>query len=91
MIKGTTTLKMNNSPSYEVQASYEVFPLLRALTYSAKKPNPITSQSVNTATTIVGVFISQIAPAITKTEENILEAVLRANDKGTLAGYWDLK
>jgi uncharacterized protein YdaL len=53
---------MNNTPSYEVQASYGVFPFLRAVTYSAKNPKPITSQSVNTATTIVGVFISQIAP-----------------------------
>jgi hypothetical protein len=74
MIKGTTTLKMNNSPSYEVQASYEVFPLLRALTYSAKKPNPITSQSVNTATTIVGVFISQIVAVFPKTGKTILKA-----------------
>ena len=60
--KGTTTLKMNNTPSYEVQASYGVFPFLRAVTYSAKKPNPITSQSVNTPTIIVGVFIFQITP-----------------------------
>jgi hypothetical protein len=74
MIKGTTTLKMNNSPSYEVQASYEVFPLLRALTYPAKKPNPITSQSVNTATTIVGVFISQIVAVFPKTGKTILKA-----------------
>ena len=54
---------MNNTPSYEVQASYGVFPFLRAVTYSAKKPSPITSQRVNTATIIVGVFITQIAPA----------------------------
>jgi hypothetical protein len=65
---------MNNNPSYEVQASYEVFPLLRALTYSAKKPNPITSQSVNIATTIVGVFISQIAPVFPKPGNTILKA-----------------
>ncbi|MFO7970780.1 MAG: hypothetical protein R6U40_03420 [Desulfobacterales bacterium] len=35
---------------------------MRAVTYSAKNPKPITSQSVNTATIIVGVFISQVAP-----------------------------
>jgi len=65
-IKGTTTLKMNNNPSYEAQASYGVFPFLRTVTYSAKKPNPITSQSVNTATIIVGVFIFQIASVFLK-------------------------
>ena len=65
---------MNNNPSYEVQASYRVFPFLRAVTYSAKKPNPITSQSVNIATTIVGVFIFQIAPVFLKPEKTILKA-----------------
>jgi hypothetical protein len=64
---------------------------LRALTYSAKKPNPITSQSVNTATTIVGVFISQIAPTISENRKKYLETVFSANDKGALAGYRDSK
>jgi hypothetical protein len=44
------------------------------VTYSAKKPNPVTSQSVITATTIVGVFISQIAPVFLKPGKTILKA-----------------
>jgi hypothetical protein len=46
---------------------------LRAVTYSAKNPKPITSQSVNTATTIVGVFISQIAHVCIKPGRIILK------------------
>ncbi len=50
-------LKVNNSPSYEIQASNKDLPSLRALAYSAKKPNPITNQSVKIGTIIVAVFI----------------------------------
>lgn len=58
MINGTTMLKVNNSPSYEIQASNRDLPSLRALAYSAQKPNPITNQSVKIVTIIVGVFIA---------------------------------
>ncbi len=51
-------LEINNSPSYEIQASNRDLPSLRTLTYSAKKPNPITNQSVKIVTIIVGVFIA---------------------------------
>ncbi|MGB6011556.1 MAG: hypothetical protein WBI57_09845 [Desulfobacterales bacterium] len=51
-------LKINNSPSYEVQASYRLAPFLRTFTYLERKPSPITSQNVSSAATIVGVFIA---------------------------------
>ena len=51
------TLRINNSPSYEAQASDGDFPFLRELAYLDKNPNPITSQSVSMVTTNVGVFI----------------------------------
>lgn len=50
-------LKINNSPSHETKAWNRVLPSLRALAYSAQKPNPITNQSVKIVTIIVGVFI----------------------------------
>ena len=57
MSNGITMLKMNSSPSNENQASYEDLPFFRRLTYSDKKPNPITSQRVKTVKTMVGVFM----------------------------------
>jgi hypothetical protein len=51
------TLRINNSPSYEIQVSAGVFPFLLELEYFDKNPNPITSQSVKMATINVGVFM----------------------------------
>ena len=51
------TLRINNSPSYEIQVSAGVFPFLLELEYFDKNPNPITSQSVKIVTINVGVFM----------------------------------
>lgn len=51
------TVRINNSPSYDIQASNGVFPFLRELEYLDKNPNPMTNQSVKMVTTNVGVFM----------------------------------
>ena len=51
------TLRINNAPSYEDQASDGDFPFLRESEYFDKNPNPITSHSVSMVTSNVGVFI----------------------------------
>ena len=51
------TLRINNTPSHEAQASDGDFPFLRESAYLDKNPNPITSQSVSRVTINVGVFI----------------------------------
>lgn len=79
-------LKINNNPSYESQASNLDFPFFRALEYSAKNPNPITSQNVNIVTIIVGVFMyfASLYPF------NIYGNTMELNDIQEICGFYDL-
>ena len=57
IINGTVTLEINNSFDMRSRLQIKICLVLRALVSSAKNPNPVTNQSVNTVTSIVGVFI----------------------------------